>query len=173
MRENRTENLLEVLLTDVECHDDESEAIKGVVIGKLVDFTPTGEPLVDFSPSPSNSPLPAKSTVVLGKETLGSEVLLLFEATNVRKPIIIGVVQPTKFPDEKVKDVTAGQQLAASIVECDGEKVVFSAEKEIVLRCGDASITLTRAGKILIRGKYLLSRSAGVNRIKGGSVQIN
>ena len=32
---------------------------------------------------------------------------------------------------------------------------------------------LTRAGKVLIQGAYLLSRSTGVNRIKGGSVQIN
>ena len=50
---------------------------------------------------------------------------------------------------------------------------MFTAESEIVLRCGEASITLTRAGKVLIRGTYLLSRSSGVNRIKGGSVQIN
>jgi hypothetical protein len=47
------------------------------------------------------------------------------------------------------------------------------AAEELVLRCGDASITLTRAGKIILRGTYLLSRSSGVNRIKGGSVQIN
>jgi hypothetical protein len=58
-------------------------------------------------------------------------------------------------------------------VEGDGERLVFSAEKEIVLRCGNASITLTRAGKVLIRGAYLLARSSGVNRIQGGSVQIN
>jgi hypothetical protein len=57
--------------------------------------------------------------------------------------------------------------------EVDGERLVFTAKKEIVLRCGKASITLTRAGKVLIRGIYLLSRSSGVNRIKGGSVQIN
>ena len=44
---------------------------------------------------------------------------------------------------------------------------------EIELRCGKASLILTRAGKVLIRGAYLLSRSSGVNRIKGGSVQIN
>ncbi len=55
----------------------------------------------------------------------------------------------------------------------DGERVVLSADKEIVLKCGKASITLTRAGKVLIRGAYLLNRSSGVNRIKGGSVQIN
>ena len=46
-------------------------------------------------------------------------------------------------------------------------------EEEIVFECGKASITLTKSGKILIRGAYLLSRSSGVNRIKGGSVQIN
>jgi hypothetical protein len=58
-------------------------------------------------------------------------------------------------------------------VESDGERVVVSAEREIVFQCGEASITLTKAGKILLRGTYLLSRSSGVNRIKGGSVQIN
>ena len=51
--------------------------------------------------------------------------------------------------------------------------MVLKAQQEIVLECGKASITLTRAGKVLIRGAYLLSRSSGVNRIKGGSVQIN
>jgi len=44
--------------------------------------------------------------------------------------------------------------------ELDGERIRFSAQKEIVLQCGKASITLTRAGKILIWGTYLLSRSS-------------
>jgi hypothetical protein len=55
----------------------------------------------------------------------------------------------------------------------DGERLEFTASREMVFRCGEASITLTRAGKVLIQGCYLLSRSSGVNRIKGGSVQIN
>ena len=42
-----------------------------------------------------------------------------------------------------------------------------------MLRCGQASLTLTRAGKILLSGTYVLSHSSGVNRVKGGSVQIN
>jgi hypothetical protein len=42
-----------------------------------------------------------------------------------------------------------------------------------VLRCGEASITLTKAGKILIRGTYVLSRSSGVNMVKGATIHLN
>ncbi len=84
----------------------------------------------------------------------------MFERGDPHRPIIMGLLQP---PSAR----------PAVQAETDGEKLVFSADKEIVLRCGEASITLTRAGKVLIRGAYLLSRSSGVNRIKGGSVQIN
>jgi hypothetical protein len=55
----------------------------------------------------------------------------------------------------------------------DGQRVVVDAKDEIVLRCGKASITLRRNGRIVIRGTYIETRAEGVNRIKGGSVQIN
>lgn len=38
---------------------------------------------------------------------------------------------------------------------------------------GNAGIPLPRAGKIRIRGTCVLGRSSGVNRIQGGSVEIN
>jgi hypothetical protein len=50
---------------------------------------------------------------------------------------------------------------------------VVNAEREIELRCGEASITLTRAGKVLIKGEYVLTRAKGLNRIKGAAVSIN
>jgi uncharacterized protein (DUF2345 family) len=53
------------------------------------------------------------------------------------------------------------------------EELVLSAHKQVTIRCGESSITLTAAGKIILRGKYIVSRSSGVQRIKGGSVQIN
>lgn len=57
--------------------------------------------------------------------------------------------------------------------ESRAETLVLAADREIVLRCGKASITLTRAGKVIIRGAYVGIISSGVNRIQGGSVQIN
>jgi len=101
--------------------------------------------------------------VVLNESDAGSEIALVFENGNPTKPVILGRLQShaAETPANPVN------------VSLDGEQVTLSAKNEIVLRCGKASITLTRAGKIIIRGAYLLSRSSGVNRIKGGSVQIN
>lgn len=58
-------------------------------------------------------------------------------------------------------------------VVVDGKQVLIEAADEIVLRCGEATITLRRNGRVIIRGAYVETRSRGVNRIKGGSVQIN
>jgi hypothetical protein len=58
-------------------------------------------------------------------------------------------------------------------VDCDGDRLIVTAKEQLVLRCGAASITLTKAGKVLIRGAYVSSTSTGVNRINGGSVQLN
>ena len=55
----------------------------------------------------------------------------------------------------------------------DGKVVRFEARDEIVLQCGKGSITLRKDGKIVIKGTHLLSRASGVNRIKGGQVNIN
>lgn len=110
-------------------------------------------------------PVTARSIVPLSQEQLGAEVLVAFEGGNIRSPYIIGALwQPEQLPP------SAQPQVEAKV---DGEQVVIEGKKEIVLKCGKSSITLTRAGKVLIRGAYVLSRSSGVNRIKGGSVQVN
>lgn len=80
--------------------------------------------------------------------------------------IILGFLSSAAIPRQ-----TAANELVDLTV--DGRRAVITAQDEIVLRCGKSSITLTKAGKVLIRGAYLSSRSSGTNRIKGGSVQIN
>jgi hypothetical protein len=97
-------------------------------------------------------------------------VALLFEGGDPLRPLIIG---PLVRATPSGPTPTPAGRAPALEVSADGERVTLTAPRELVLHCGEASITLTRAGKILIRGAYLLSRSTGVNRIKGGSVQIN
>jgi hypothetical protein len=151
----------------------EQQRLDGVIIGRLVGLQEVGMPLVDFPANPTNAPLRARTIVVLGAKDVGRDAALTFEEGDPQKPIVMGLVQHPEGQQPELPGVISSGSLSPVEVQVDGERLVFTAQKEIVLRCGKASITLTRAGKVLIRGNYLLSRSSGVNRIKGGSVQIN
>ncbi len=68
--------------------------------------------------------------------------------------------------------VIADQRRTEAAAPAD-ERLTLTATREIVLQCGRASIVLTRAGKVLVRGAYLSLRSSGMQRITGASIQIN
>ena len=53
------------------------------------------------------------------------------------------------------------------------DELVIEAKQQLILRVGDGSITIRADGKILIKGKDLVSHAQRANRIRGGSVAIN
>jgi hypothetical protein len=146
-----------------------------VITGRLVGLADAGLPSVDYPSNPLGQPLLARTTVALTRDLIGREVILTFDGGSPKSPIVLGVLQV--LGDPAVADRTEPDGLEGrpgpAVAEVDGKRVVFTAEDEVTLRCGGASITLTRVGKVLIRGAYVVSHSSGVNRIKGGSVQIN
>lgn len=145
------------------------QPLGSVVIGIVKGIGKSGEPRIDFDANRSRADVSARSTLTLHPKDIGRQVVVAFEEGDPARPIVVGMLD--RAEREQHVAGTVGEKLRE--VEIDGERIVFTAEQEIVLRCGEATITLTRAGKVLIRGTYLLSRSSGVNRIKGGSVQIN
>jgi hypothetical protein len=103
----------------------------------------------------------ARTVVDLHAAHIGSLVAVMFEAGD---------------PDSRSSWECSAEERSepdTMSVETDGERLIVCAERQLVLRCGKACITLTQAGKVLIEGTYVSSRSSGVNRIKGGAVQIN
>jgi hypothetical protein len=142
-------------------------AIHGVVIGELLAIAEDGTvPLVRYPGQPGDLALRARTAVDLHGSHIGAPLVLMFEQGDPARPVVLGVLReqagwPLPDPPAQVQ------------VEADGERMLVNAREQRVLRCGKASITLTKAGKVLIEGSYLLSRSSGVNRIKGGSVQLN
>jgi hypothetical protein len=151
--------------------------IEGVRVGRIVGTDGNGQFLVDF-PDNRHGEVGARLTSSVNVHTLrqsdpvGREVLLAFENNDPELPIILDTMH--SLLDEIVENreqVIEGGKPEDVLI--DGKRITFDAQEEIVLRCGKSNITLTKAGKVLIRGAYLLSRSSGVNRIKGGSVQIN
>ncbi|MGI9500766.1 MAG: DUF6484 domain-containing protein [Geminicoccaceae bacterium] len=143
-----------------------AQRLDGVVIGVLMGFDDKGAPLVVFPGNPDEEAIAARTTARLGNDDVGSDVALMFEQGNPRQPLVLGRLLHPEVDLPKNDE----QNLE---VQVDDQRAEFTAEREVVLRCGKASITLTREGKILLRGAYIFSRSTGVNKIKGGSVQLN
>lgn len=142
------------------------ERIDGVMVGTLIGFRDAYEPLVIYPGQPGTTALTARASVDLYAEHVGHEVTLVFEDGDPVKPIVTGRIRvPSPWP--------ATVRPPQVDVDADGTRLVLTAVDQLVLRCGRASITLTSEGKVLIQGTFLSSRSSGVNRIRGGSVQIN
>ena len=136
--------------------------VVGHRIGRLVSASEAG-PLVDFAGNP-RGPVTARVSARIGPELLAraiaanSDVLLVFESERADRPIVIEVLAPPS---------------GEATVVLDAERLLVEGRDEIVLRCGEASITLRRNGRVIVRGAYVETRSSGVNRIKGGFVKIN
>lgn len=149
--------LLELVLSEVP-----APPIDGIVVGRVLH---AGDVVrITYPGCPEPGGVPARSMVRLGPPDQGAAVALMFELGDPARPCVLGrmALRPSNAPPPPDVEVAR-----------DGERIVLRAEQGIVLACGDASITLTRAGKVLIRGEYVLSASTGVHRILGASVEIN
>ena len=143
------------------------DCISGIVTATLAGMTDDGRtPLVMYAGQPGTAAIAAKTTIDLHAGHIGGQVVLMFDGGDPGRPIVLGRVRGTD-------DRSVRQESSPIDVEADGERMIVTAKDQLVLKCGKASITLTRAGKILISGAYVLSHSTGANRIKGGSIQLN
>lgn len=137
-----------------------------VVVGALVALADEGHtPLITYPGQPGTAALRARAVLDLHGAHVGRSVVLQFEGGDPTRPIVMGVIR--EAPSAPAED--PGQVH----VDADGERLIVRASQQLVLQCGKASITLTKAGKVLIQGTHVSSRSTGVNRLQGGSVQLN
>ena len=159
------------------------EPILGSRAGQLAGLDASGVPLVDF-PGNTAGPVPARMATVVDAKALQEavarkqKVVLLFENGDPGLPFIMGLIQePSATPllDALLEHPPEPEPAVARPTEAhvDGKRVVIEGQDEIVLKCGEASITLRRNGKVIVKGTYLESRATGTHRIKGGSVEIN
>jgi hypothetical protein len=91
-------------------------------------------------------------------------VVLLVDPQQRQPPVLLGYLAPAVPPRGDESDIVA---------RVDGRRIELDGRDEIVLRCGEASITLRRNGRIVIDGVQVETKARGLNRIKGGSVAIN
>ena len=97
---------------------------------------------------------------------LGDTVLCLVGDSESRG-YILGVTAHT------VRDARQVQQGIVAKGLGHVSEVHITAETKIELRCGRSSLSMSKDGKIVLKGEELVSRARRVNKIKGAAVKIN
>jgi len=140
-------------------------------VGRIVGFT-KGRFIVDYPGNPHGA-LPARtvlSPAVLSracKRGTHPEVMLAFEEERADRPVILGLLHSERSGSEAPE----AHERPEAIV--DGKRVVLEGEDEIVLKCGKAVLMMRRNGRVVVRGTSIETDSEGVNRVTGGTVEIN
>lgn len=140
-------------------------------VGQIVAVV--GEELVSVVVPGVTGTLAARLAVTLTHERLRMAIdsrqgaVIVLDACG--QAIVIGLLEPIPTKEER----TEPSQPRVVEADVDGKRVRIVGNDEIVLECGNASITLRRNGRVIIKGTYVETDSAGTNRIKGAAVRIN
>ncbi len=133
-----------------------------------------GEPLLITLERPGAVPQAAETLVAFNGAALKAlvaaraRVMVSFVDGDPATPVVVGVLQA--LPTRVELDLPLGAPEHARV---DGRRVTLTGKDEIELKCGQASITLRRNGRMVLRGTAVETAASGVNRIKGGMVRIN
>ena len=139
--------------------------------GRIIGTDGEGRPVVDFEGSPVG-PRVARKAVRLDAEGLRAAVEarqpveLRFEEGDPRQPIIMALLPaaPREAHSEALR--TALAEAAESHAR------VIQGQDGLMLRCGEAAITLLRNGKVSLKGTSVETTAEGTLRVKGRSVQV-
>jgi len=82
----------------------------------------------------------------------GASVLVVHEAGDLARPIIVGFVSDRMVPPAALH---------------------LEATESVHLRCGDASVALGADGQVQIKGRRITSRATEANKVRGAVVLIN
>jgi len=133
--------------------NDKPVHIEMPILGVLAGFNLAGQPIVSHEYSEPDDGTVALSTTKLELDDINKKVTLVFIKGDVKQPMILGVVQ------DQVLDINTPKTIECS----DG----------ILLKCGDAKISLDKDGHLLIQGVTVSTQAYGTNRVKGSAVKIN
>jgi len=156
----------------------EDPGSRGPIVGEVRSIDDEGRAFVVFEGC-HDVPVRARSAVAepwrageAPEDMQGASVLLVLEEGDPARPIIVGLIRETFRPERVRPEVSLDVGDDRDVV-VDGQRLVFDARQEVVIRCGKGSIVMKRDGKVLVRGTNLQSRSSGANKLKGASISLN
>ena len=147
------------------------------IIGHLRGVDEESRPVVTWE---GQGPFPVAAQVVWmpsmpdWTHCVGLRVLLTFVEGDESKPVITGLLDaPGVVASVPQSSQNSNESTGVAQPGDPSRTEHIEAKDELVLQCGKARISLRSDGRIVIKGGYLLTRSTGLNKIKGASIQLN
>ena len=153
--------LLELVLEQTQTANGQAATGK-LVRGVIADFLESGEVMVQVQPDgtiPLRCDFLETSTNVTLQLKLGNQVLVLSPDGSEQNGIVLGCIGRYRMPQTQESQPQ--------------DHVVVEAKQTLTLKCGESSVELRKDGKLMIRGKDVLTRAKRSQRIKAGTVAIN
>ena len=164
----QTVSLFDALLVQQPAPQRQDALIHGVAIATLLELLPDGKVRIAL---PAHGIAALRATPVCALHALceGEQIAVMFEQGDTSRALVLGPMAGAPSHAQ----APAHESALAHEALIDNERIVIEAGQEIELRCGEASIILTRDGRILLRGSDITSHASDTQRIRGGSVHIN
>ena len=100
------------------------------------------------------------------------ECVLAFHAGDASQPIVLALLRSATPNLDAVLSPAPSPQ-TPRVARVDGKRVEIQGKEEIVLSCGESSLTLRADGTVVLRGVSVVTQARRTNKIRGGKVQIN
>jgi hypothetical protein len=159
----KTETLLLDRLLDQTTSTNRQAAPVAIIRGIIVDIVENGDLVVKVSPCDTAKPLRCDFLETSANATLqlkrGDQVLVLSPENPEQNGLVLGRIGRYRLPQNQTNQ--------------PADHVVFEAKETLTLKCGESSVNLRKDGKLMIRGKDVLTRAKRSQRIKAGTVAIN
>lgn len=149
---------IQALLNEQTPADQSADGPAEIELARILAVDDQGMATIGFAAAQIAGTQRAMSTGHLAPDSVGRLAAIMFIQGDRRRPLIIGLLPA---------------HLSVPLGPSSSPHTVIEAQEALVLQCGESSLTLQRDGRVVVRGKNIVSYASSTNRIRGAVVQLN
>lgn len=143
-------------------------ALSEVALALIQAVNSQGEVLLDLDLDGTTTAVWASVAGAIDESSIGRTAVVMFIAGEWARPLVIGLVHSGDAAQAR-----AAAEAAPPAAAAPEKRVVVEAGDALTLKCGKASLTMQKNGRMILRGTDIASYASGTQRINGAIVEVN